>query len=68
MDIGVESIRVRVLPDGRMSRSDAAKYLGVTEKTLANLKARGEGPPARKILGRVFYYRDDLDAFVREGR
>jgi hypothetical protein len=61
----VEQVRVRVLPDGRMSRADAARYLGVAEKTLANMQVRGAGPPAKKLLGRVFYYRSDLDAFVR---
>ncbi len=28
-------MKVRVLPDGRLSRKDAAKYLGRAEKTLA---------------------------------
>ena len=30
-DVGaaVEQVRVRVLPDGRMTRKDAAKYLGI---------------------------------------
>ena len=31
----IEQVRVRVLPDGRMSRKDAATYLGRAEKTLA---------------------------------
>jgi hypothetical protein len=61
----VEQVRVRVLPDGRMRRADAALYLGLTEKTLANMRTKGEGPPVKKILGRVFYYRADLDRFIR---
>ncbi len=31
----VEQVRVRVLPDGRMDRVNAAKYIGVAVKTLA---------------------------------
>ncbi len=31
----LEPIRVRVLPDGRMDRENAAKYLGKKPKTLA---------------------------------
>ncbi len=31
----VDQVRVRVLPDGRMTRRDAAAYLGFAEKTLA---------------------------------
>ena len=31
----VEQVKVRVLPDGRMTREDAASYLGLKSKTLA---------------------------------
>jgi hypothetical protein len=63
--VRIDEVRVRVLPDGRMRRADAARYLGYSEKTLANMAARDEGPKALKIRGRVFYRLDDLDAFVR---
>ena len=61
----VEQVRVRVLPDGRLSRKDAARYLGRAEKTLAMWCLNGQGPRAVKVGGRVFYFKDDLDAFVR---
>jgi hypothetical protein len=61
----VDQVRVRILPDGRMRRPDAARYIGVSEKTLANMRTRGEGPPPTRILGRIFYYRSDLDRFIR---
>ena len=32
--VDVESVRVRVLPDGRMDRKNAAKYLGREAKTI----------------------------------
>jgi hypothetical protein len=60
----VEQVRVRVLPDGRMTREDAARYLGHAVKTLAMWQLQGKGPRSVKVGGRVFYYRDDLDAFI----
>jgi hypothetical protein len=50
-----------------MDRKNAALYLGLAEKTLAMHACRGSGPPYVK-RGRVFYYREDLDKWLREGR
>jgi hypothetical protein len=61
---GIERVRVRILPDGRMTRDDAARYLGHAPKTLAMWKLRGQGPRSIKVGGRVFYYRADLDGFI----
>jgi hypothetical protein len=66
-DGGVEQVRVRVLPDGRMTRGDAARYLGLATKTLAMWQLMGKGPRMVKVGGRVFYFRCDLDAFIRSG-
>jgi hypothetical protein len=63
--IDYDPVRVRIFPDGRMSRDDAARYLGLSTKTLANLQTQGKGPKPVKVLGRVFYFRDDLDTFIR---
>ena len=63
----VEQIRVRVLPDGRMTRADTAKYLGRAEKTLAMWSLEGKGPTPHKVGGRIFYYLADCDAFIRGG-
>ena len=60
----VETVRVRVLPDGRMDRKSAAAYLGREPKTLAEWKLHGTGPRCVKVHGRCFYYRADLDAFI----
>jgi len=65
MDGSIEQIRVRVLPDGRLKSDDAARYLGNETKTLAMWRLQGKGPRYVKVGGRVFYYRDDLDAFIR---
>jgi hypothetical protein len=63
-DVSVDAVRVRVLPDGRMDRDNAARYLGRAAKTLAQWKTNGKGPPSKRVGGRIFYYRDDLDAFI----
>ena len=60
----IEQIRVRVLPDGRMDRRNAAKYLGKAEKTLAMWALQGKGPKSILVGGRRFYFKDVLDAFV----
>ncbi len=59
-----ETLRVRILPDGRLSRKHAARYLGLAEKTLAIWAGQGKGPRPRKVGGRVFYRLEDLQAFV----
>ncbi len=61
----IEQVTVRVLPDGRMSRKDAANYLGVKEKTLAMWHMKGKGPRSVLVGGRRFYFKDDLDAEVQ---
>ncbi len=61
----VERVRVRVLPHGRMPREDAARYLGHTPKTLAQWQLQGKGPRSVLVDGRRFYFKDDLDRFVR---
>ena len=61
----IEHVRVRVLPDGRMTRADAAKYLGYEPKTLAMWALQGKGPRSTRVGGRVFYFKDHLDAYIR---
>ena len=62
----IEAPRVRVLPDGRMSRKDAARYLGYKPKTLAMWDLNDPNKLGSvKVGGRRFYYKDRLDAFIR---
>ena len=62
----MEQVRVRVLPDGRMTRRDAAKYLGIAVKTVAMWDLED---PAKlggvKVGGRRFYYKDRLDRVIQ---
>jgi hypothetical protein len=59
----VQSIQIQMLPDGRMDVSNAAAYLGLKPKTLALMRCDGTGPKFIK-RGRVFYFKDDLDAWI----
>ncbi len=56
----IEQIKVRVLPDGRVSRADAAAYLGLSEKTLRAWAVDGKHLDVVKVGGRCFYRFDDL--------
>ena len=62
----IERVKVRVLPDGRMTRRDAARYLGIAVKTVAMWDLDN---PAKlggiKVGGRRFYFKDRLDAVIR---
>lgn len=55
---------MRVTPDGRMTRRDAAMFIGVAARTLANWRSKGIGPRQTKVGSRVFYRLVDLEAFV----
>ncbi len=61
----IETVRIRVLPGGRMDSNNAAKYLGRAPKTLAMWRIQKKGPKWTKSGGRVNYYKDWLDAFIR---
>ena len=49
-----------------MDTKSAAMYVGLSVKTLAIKRCNGTGPRFVK-RGRVFYYRADLDAWLRAG-
>lgn len=56
--------KVHVTPAGNVSRREAAKFLGLSSKTLSEWAAKGLGPSPFKIGGRVFYHLTDLTAFA----
>ncbi len=60
----IDSVRVRVLPDGRMDRQNAALYIGMKPKTLAMWELVRKGPPSIKVGGKRFYFKADLDRFI----
>jgi hypothetical protein len=58
---------IDVLPDGRMDTKTAATYVGLSVQTLAIKRCNGTGPKFVK-RGRIFYYREDLDEWLRAAR
>jgi S-adenosylmethionine:diacylglycerol 3-amino-3-carboxypropyl transferase len=62
-----ENLIVKVYPDGRVSRRDAAIFLGLAPKTLANWSSTSRGPRPHRVGNRVFYRLGDLQAFVVTG-
>ena len=46
---------------------DAARYLGLSPRTLEKHRTFGTGPTYRKIGGRVVYAIDDLQAWADRG-
>lgn len=62
-----DQIRVKILPDGRVARSEAARFLGLQPGTLATWGGKGLGPQPRRVGGRIFYYLRDLEAFRDTG-
>jgi len=59
--------KIEILPDGRMDTKNAAGYLGLSVQTLAIKRCDGTGPKFVK-RGRIFYYREDLDRWLRSMR
>ncbi|MCB2226207.1 MAG: helix-turn-helix domain-containing protein [Desulfarculaceae bacterium] len=50
-----------------LKTSPAADYLGLSRRTLENLRYRGGGPRFIKLGSAVRYRREDLDAWVEAG-
>lgn len=63
----LEVIKVVILPDGRMDTENAAKYIGCSEKTLANKRVDGTGPEFVN-LGKIFYFKEKLDQWIATKR
>lgn len=56
-------------PDVALKPDEAAQYLGVSPKTMANWRSLGLGPAYTQYYGRrVAYLIEDLDAFRRANR
>jgi hypothetical protein len=63
----VKQVEVVVFPDGRLDTKNASAYLGLSEKTLAMMRCQGTGPRFIK-RGRIFYYQEDLDAWLAQAK
>lgn len=48
-----------------LTAGEAAKYLSLSPKTLANMRCKGEGPEWVRVSKRAIRYRfSDLEAFI----
>jgi predicted DNA-binding transcriptional regulator AlpA len=56
----MEKVNIHITPDGRVSRRDAAAFLGMTAKTLSNWMQKGFGPQSVRVGGRRFYWLSDF--------
>lgn len=52
---------------GRLTRKEAAIYLGLAASTLADWHRKGVGPASVKVGGRRFYRVAALNAYISEG-
>ena len=62
-----EDATIRVLPNGRVSRTHAAVMIGCSTKTLANWKCLGTGPRCIQVGGRAFYDFKEVEVFANGG-
>ena len=63
----IEDVRIRVLPDGRVSLADAAAFLGYQPKTLHEFRRVGRGPKSHLVGSRRFFFINDLRDFASSG-
>ena len=56
------------LPPRLLRTPDAARFLGISNRTLEKHRTYGTGPVYRKIGGRVVYAVEDLAGMVRDRR
>ena len=55
------------LPPRYLRTQEAARFLGLSERTLEKHRTYGTGPAYRKLGGRVVYAIDDLEAWTERG-
>ena len=57
----------KTLGDCHGDRSEAARFLGLSDRTLEKHRTYGTGPAYRKLGGRVVYALEDLKAWADRG-
>lgn len=55
-------------PDTWLATAEAASHLGITPKTLANMRSLGTGPHFHKFGGKVWYRSEDILAYRNRNR
>lgn len=55
------------LPPRYLRTPEAARFLGLSDRTLEKHRTYGTGPAYRKLGGRVVYSLEDLQAWANQG-
>ena len=55
------------IPQRYLRTQEAARFLGLSERTLEKHRTYGTGPTYRKLGGRVVYAVDELEAWAARG-
>jgi len=55
------------MPPRLLRTEEAARWLGLSGRTLEKHRCTGKGPAYRKLGGRVVYVIDDLQAWITQG-
>lgn len=55
---------INILPDGRMSVRDAAKYIDCSEASLRGYMMTGISPAYFKLVSKTYFYKDDIDKWI----
>ena len=61
-------VNTGITRQGYVSAEEAAKLFGVTENCLAKWRSAKSGPAYYKLAGRIWYRKEDLEAFVERSR
>jgi excisionase family DNA binding protein len=64
----IQAEKPLLIRDGLLSTKEAAKYIGISEKTLPVWRVRGEGPEYVKIGRLVRYEKKALDRYIGDRR
>ena len=63
MPTDIAGAPIKMTPDGRLASDAAANYVGLSRKTMAQMRSEGRGPKYLKI-GRIWYRKVDLDEWL----
>ena len=62
--VGAGPLSAATDPDQKFSRPEAARYLGISARTLEGWAVRSGGPRMLKLGSRVVYRRRDLNSWL----
>lgn len=64
----VKDPSISLTPDGRMTLKDAAHFIGCCCTTLRKNMALGIAPAHFKVVGKIFFYKQDIENWIEMQR